>query len=786
MGRGAFLCTKVAQQLFNSALMLVYFHSLQSFLVFLDLTGESDKSMHTPATTKRIGVYTSGGDSQGMNAAVRAVVRAGINAGAEVYAIYEGYQGMVEGGRYIRPLGWYDVGGILQQGGTIIGSARSKDFRTREGRRRAAYNLIANGIDALVAIGGDGSLTGANLFRQEWRELLAELVAEGKLSPQMADAHPSLAIVGLVGSIDNDMFGTDMTIGADTALHRIVEAVDAIAATAASHQRSFVVEVMGRHAGYLALMSGLATGADWVFLPESPPDDGWEQTMCDTIHAGRARGRRHNVVIVAEGAIDRQGQPITSEYVKQVLTEQLGEDTRVTLLGHVQRGGTPSAFDRNMSTMLGAAAVEYVIAADPEAEPQLFGIRDNEVFHSPLMENVRKTQQVAELIKAGDYAAAMEMRGRGFVEAYESLKTLVQAAPAPAPAGQRQLRIGVMHMGGPAPGMNTAVRAAVRLGLDRGHTVLGIHNGLTGLLTGQVQEMNWMSVHGWVARGGAELGTSRHAAKAEDFARIAETLTAHRIDGLLIIGGWIGYQLAYQFALRRAMQPALDIPVLCVPATINNDLPGTEVTIGADTALNTIVVDVDKIKESAVASQRCYVVEVMGHDCGYLALMSGLASGAERIYLPEAGIALDDLRADVADMLDGFRRGKRLGLVMRSEHADPYYTTQFLVSLYEKEGGDLFDARPSILGHTQQGGRPTPFDRIQANRLSALALRRLIEHAENGQPRSECIGRKAGKIHFTDLADMPALVETHAQRPKEQRWLPLRDLARKMAERINQ
>ncbi len=738
--------------------------------------------MNTPDTLKRIGVFTSGGDSQGMNAAVRAVVRAGLNAGAEIYAIYEGYEGMVAGGRYIRPLAWFDVGGILQQGGTIIGSARSQEFRTREGRRKAAYNLIEKGIDALVVIGGDGSLTGANLFRQEWPELLAELVAEGRLAPDVADAHPNLAIVGLVGSIDNDMFGTDMTIGADTALHRIIEALDSIASTAASHQRSFVVEVMGRHAGYLALMSGLASGADYVFIPENPPPDGWEEEMCATIHAGRERGRRHNTVIVAEGAIDRHGNPIESEYVKQVLTERLGEDTRVTLLGHVQRGGSPSAFDRNMSTMLGAAAVEYVNAATPDDEPQLFGIRDNEVMHSPLMENVRKTQMVAELIKAGNYDEAMAMRGRGFVESYEILRTLVQAQPRPADPQRHGKRLAVMHLGGPAPGMNTAVRAAVRLGLDRGHTMLGVRNGLAGLLNGTIEEMGWMSVHGLVARGGAELGTSRHAASPADFPRIAQRLAEHRVEGLLIIGGWIGYEFAYQLANHAHEYPEFAIPVVCIPASINNDLPGTEISIGADTALNTIVEDVDKIKESAVASQRCYVVEVMGHDCGYLALMSGLASGAERVYLPEDGITLDDLRHDVREMVDGFRHGKRLGLIVRSEHADPYYTTQFLVSLYEKEGGDLFDARPSILGHTQQGGRPSPFDRIQANRLAAVALERLVTLAESGAHESTAIGRENGKLKFNDLRDMPALVEPKLHRPKVQRWMALRGLERKMAE----
>ena len=165
-------------------------------------------------------------------------------------------------------------------------------------------------------------------------------------------------IAGLVGSIDNDMIGTDMTIGADSALHRIVEAIDAIASTAASHQRSFVVEVMGRHCGYLALMSAIAGGADYVFIPENPPDPGWEADLCELLKNGRAAGRRNSIVIVAEGAHDSQNTPITSDYVRQVLEDRLGEDTRVTILGHVQRGGAPSAFDRSMSSLLGYAAVE--------------------------------------------------------------------------------------------------------------------------------------------------------------------------------------------------------------------------------------------------------------------------------------------------------------------------------------------------------------------------------------------------------------------------------------------
>ena len=422
-----------------------------------------------PAQSKKsIGVLTSGGDAPGMNAAVRAVVRTALARGVEVYAIYEGYQGMVEGGDRIRPMSWDSVGGILHQGGTVIGTARSADFRTREGRRQAAHNLLKRKIDGLVVIGGDGSLTGANLFRQEWPELLAELVERGKISQKVADRHPNLAIVGLVGSIDNDMLGTDMTIGTDTALHRITEAIDALSSTAASHQRAFVVEVMGRRCGYLALMGALAGGADWALIPESPPEpDNWEDKMSEVLKAGRAAGRRDSIVIVAEGAQDRQGRPISSQYVQMALEERLGEEVRVTILGHVQRGGSPSAFDRNLSTVLGYAAVEEILAATPESEPQLIGIRGNRVTHSPLMEAVNQTHAVNEAITANDYEKAMALRGNNFQDAFRTLRTLVRAMPHPPKPGQKRLRLAVMNAGAPAPGMNTAVRAAVRLGLIR-------------------------------------------------------------------------------------------------------------------------------------------------------------------------------------------------------------------------------------------------------------------------------------------------------------------------------
>jgi 6-phosphofructokinase 1 len=738
----------------------------------------------TPIQQMRsLGVLTSGGDAPGMNAAVRAVVRTAMSRGADVYAIYDGYDGMVAGGDSIRKMTWDAVGGILQLGGTAIGSARCAEFHTREGRRQAAQNLVALGIDGLVVIGGDGSLTGASIFRQEWPELLGELVEVGQISQEQASAHPRLFLAGLVGSIDNDMFGTDMTIGADTALHRITEAVDAIASTAASHQRAFVIEVMGRHCGYLALMSALATGANWVLIPESPPDvDGWEDEMCQTLKAGRDIGRRHSIVIVAEGAQDRSGNPITSHYVKKVLEERLAEDTRVTTLGHVQRGGSPSAFDRYMSTVLGHAAADEILSEDPDDEPRLIGIRQHSVIRSPLMECVAKTREVAEVIASQDYDKAMAMRGGSFSDSFRILRTLLRAHPQPPERGQPCLRLAVLHSGGPAPGMNTAVRAAVRLGMDKGHTMLAVQNGFQGIIDGDFREMDWMSVSAWVSRGGAELGTNRTIPKGSDFYAIARHLEMQRIDGLLMIGGWAGYQGAYQLYTRRDDFPAFRLPIVCLPASINNNLPGSQLSIGADTALNNIIADVDKIKQSAVASLRCFVVQVMGRDCGYLALISGLATGAERVYLPEEGISLADLQADVARLVEGFEHGKRLGLMIRNENADRLYTTDFMCPLFEKEGGDLFDVRQAILGHVQQGGNPSPFDRIQAIRLAAKSIEFLVEEANRASGAAVCIGLQEGRTVFTGLQDLPRLMEPDAQRPKEQWWLGLNSVARLMAQ----
>jgi len=735
------------------------------------------QAAHEPAPTsprRAIAVLTSGGDAQGMNAVVRAVVRTAIANGADVYAVYEGLQGLVDGGDRIRKFSWGSVGSILHLGGTVIGTARSADFRQREGRLKAARNMVHHGIDRIVVCGGDGSLSGTDLFRSEWSGLLDELVASGEITQEQADRHTHLIIAGVVGSIDNDMVGTDMTVGADTALHRIIEAIDALSSTAASHQRSFVVEVMGRHCGYLALMSAIAGGADYVLIPEFPPAEGWEDEMCSRLRAGRAAGRRDSIVVVAEGACDRAGQPITSQAVRDLLKDRLGEDTRVTILGHVQRGGAPSAYDRWMPTLVGYAAALEVINAEPGHVPQLIGVRNNRVSRTPLMDAVARTREIPKLIAAGEYDAAMAARGSSFTEMVRVFKGIAQAQPT-ASVGEGA-RIAIMHAGGLAPGMNTAVRAAVRFGISRGHTMLGVRGSFQGLIDGRIEELTWGGVEGWVAVGGAELGTSRNVPNIEHFYAVSRSIENHEIDALLIIGGHKAYEAAYAMLQQRERYPGFNVPVICLPATIDNNLPGWEMAIGADTALGQIVNCVDIIKQSAMASRRAFVVEVMGRFCGYLALVGGLAVGAERVYTHEEGVSLADLTADVDSMVTSFKHGRRFHLAVRNEWASLGYTTDFLCQLFAEESRGDFDVRPMVLGHLQQGGNPTPFDRVHATRLAAYCVDWLSGQIEAMRRDWGFVGTNDGKLATIPLKNMPDLVDMEFHRPLEQWWRELRPI----------
>ena len=718
---------------------------------------------------------TGGGDAQGMNAALRGVVRTALFAGATPYAIAEGYQGMIDGGESIREMVWDDASGILNRGGTIIGTFRSAQFREREGRLKAAKNLVENGIDRLVVIGGDGSLTGLNAFAEEWGSLMEDLASAGEIPQELADAHPHLIFAGMVGSIDNDLVGTDMTIGVDSALHRIQDAIDAIASTAASHQRCFVVEVMGRHCGYLALASAISGGCDYVFFPELPPEEGWEDVMCAQLHRSRQAGRKDSIVILAEGSTTRDGKQITADYVARTIEEKLHEEARVTILGHVQRGGTPSAYDRWASTWLGYAATCHVLTATPDTPGPVFGFQGEQAMDFPLVEAVAKTRSVPTLIEAGEYDKAIELRGdefQDFTHIFSELSDPVHVTSAP---GAR--RIGIVHAGALAPGMNTAAKTATWLGISRGFSMMGITDGFVGLANGTMSELTWKDVDGWNQEGGAMLGTRRHVPTVEELYAISRSLEENQIEGLLVIGGWSAYQGVQLMLEERGRYPALQIPIVCVPATIDNNLPGTALSVGADTALNVVVDCLNKIKMSASASHRCFVIETMGRDCGYLTLMGGLAAGAEQIYLNETGITLDRLRRDIEWTNWSFdTRGRKLFLAVRNENANANYTTDGLARMLDEEGHGRFDTRTMVIGHIQQGGAPTPADRLLATRFVNAAMTRLATEMDAHSRAVSCVGSGPEGISSTDMVTAMASTDEEHQRPLDQWWLGLGDV----------
>ncbi|MFN7036530.1 MAG: 6-phosphofructokinase [Bellilinea sp.] len=309
---------------------------------------------------RRIAVLTSGGDAPGMNAAIRAVVRTAAVRGWEVYGVRNGYEGLIDGKLF--PLGARDVGGILQRGGTILGSARSAEFKTEAGQLKAIRSLNQFGIEGLVVIGGNGSQTGSLALHRH-----------------------GFPVVGVASTIDNDLYGSDITIGVDTALNIALEAIDRLKITASSHQRAFLVEVMGRDCGYLALMASIAGGAEAVVIPEVEIDP---EEIAQRLVKAYERGKAHAIVVVAEGA-QYNATKLASYFEKH--RDRLGFDLRVTILGHVQRGGDPGAYDRILASRLGAGAVE---ALERGEYGVLVGMIKSQVATTPLEEVVSHKKQI--------------------------------------------------------------------------------------------------------------------------------------------------------------------------------------------------------------------------------------------------------------------------------------------------------------------------------------------------------------------------------------------------------
>ena len=311
---------------------------------------------------KRVAVLTSGGDAPGMNAAIRSVIRCGVAKGWDMYGVRQGYAGLISGN--IQQMGTRDVGGILQKGGTILGSARCEEFKTEEGRIKAIRAMRQMGINALVVIGGNGSQTGSYHLSEQ-----------------------GFPVVGIASTIDNDLVGTEMTIGVDTALNIALEAIDRLKVTASSHQRAFLIEVMGRKCGYIALMAGIAGGAEYILIPEVQSDP---EEVAERLRLAYEHGKNHAMIVVAEGAT-YNAEALTQYFEKH--KERLGFKIRATILGHVQRGGDPGAFDRLLASRFGNGAIE---AIDREEFGVLVGLNKGKITTTPLQDIVGQKKELSQ------------------------------------------------------------------------------------------------------------------------------------------------------------------------------------------------------------------------------------------------------------------------------------------------------------------------------------------------------------------------------------------------------
>lgn len=747
---------------------------------------------------KRIAVLTSGGDAPGMNACVRAVVRTAIYNQCEAYAIYEGYEGLIRGGNYIRKLEWDDVRGYLGIGGTFIGSARCMGFKEREGRLTACHNMVQHGIDGLVVCGGDGSLTGADLFRAEWPDLIKQLLDDDKISKEEYEKYKYLKIAGTVGSIDNDMAHTDVTIGAYSSLERICTNVDWISATAESHARAFVIEVMGRHCGWLALMAAIATRADYCFIPELPPKAGeWADQMCEIAQRHRERGRRRTIVIVAEGAIDSELNPIKSSDVKDQLS-RIGLDTRVTTLGHVQRGGSAVAIDRLLGTLQGAAAVDAILKATPDTPSPMIGIKENKIIITDLVEAVRDTKKVASAIEAKDFDEARSLRNTEFQTHLENYITLSKSdRKSRTHAAKTPLNVAIIAVGAPAGGMNAAISAAASYCFSRGHTPYAIGNSWSGLARHEsVRELTWLQAEGMFTEGGCEIGTNRSLPDC-DIGMIAYYFGKYRFDGLIIVGGFEAFKSLHMLDRYRELYPAFRIPMVCLPATISNNVPGSEYSLGTDTCLNVLTDYCDVVKQSAASTRRrVFVVEVQGGRSGFIASYVALVCGAHAVYTPETGgFSLSQLSADIKHLRECFAADEgrqRAGrLVIRNEKAAPGFTTENLAAVFEAESNTRYDAREAIPGHLQQGGQPSANDRVRATRFAITGVHFIEENQKvNYREPSEreeaavVIGVEGSKLRFTSVNHLWEYeTESKERRPKRIHWQTLLDMANVMTRR---
>lgn len=714
---------------------------------------------------KHIAIVTSGGDAPGMNLAIRSALRIGIKWGAEMYGVYCGFEGLIEGN--IQKFNWDSVNNVIDDGGTFLMSSRSERFRSREGRKEAAYNLSVRKIEGLVVIGGDGSIRGATILLSEFPGYVEELVAEGRL-PE--DSRRTLQMVAIPASIDNDIPHADMTLGASSALHRIIESVDHIISTMVSHRRVFVIEVMGRDCGWIALMSSFATGADYVFLPEVPCKD-WKQEILEEVRRSRAMGKKGIFVIVSEGAVNDENEHISSAEIVDHLTRNVEAEVKLLRLGHLQRGGPPSASDKISGTILGIKAMERLLYTSEE-KPSLVCMSNGEYCFINLDEVFDVGNQVARHREMRDFKSILELRGASFKRAFLLNDQLIKQRNKSTSAK----KIGILHGGKRAGGMNSALHAVVRYCLSMGQDIYVIQDGFEGLLDDKIVKASEYDYVASISSGGSAIGIG--IPRREDTRRIYKKIREHGLDALIVVGGTEAL-FAIAGLKKLFAKHSVAVKIILVPATASNNLPCTEVCVGSDTALNCItrVSEVLRLSSTSI-KDTVFVLEVHGGNCGYLAVMGGIASGAFASFIPERKYLIGHLSETARRLKQRFVGSPRPGLLLiRNEKTFYSVSTDAFSKLLETDGDGRFNTRYCVLGHIQEGANPSPLDRINATLLGIKAIDIILEMDSEGiVPHSGAslfglIGIKGRSITFTDVDTCLEDFDADRKREKSPWWL---------------
>lgn len=680
--------------------------------------------------TKKIAVLTGGGDAPGMNAAVRGVVRAALNRGWEVYGIKDAYLGMVEGGDSILPLDWIDVSWNFKEGGTFLGSARytaiigdARDARML--REKALLNLKSLGITGLVVIGGDGSLTGAQSFHKT-------LVKDSHINKGLDSMQ--LDIVGIPGSIDNDLPLNSMCIGVDTTLNTIVEAVDRLRDTAESHKRVSIVEVMGRKRGYLAVISGLATGADRIFIREQKVTRNDIGNLLTVLKEGFEHGQRSGIIIRSEGAA------FSTEFLKETVDVLLvpKKDVRETVLGHLQRGGTPTVFERTLAVRMGVKAVD--ILAEGIGEPVFLGIDSSVLKTIPL-------SRIIETLNTKSYQDELTPNTQRILRLSQSLED----PPAETSKGKG---IAILTDGNNVSGMNMAIRAIGRLAINEGMEVKGIKGGLGGLRRGQESviglEWSMLELKGILRRAGTLLGVSGDDApeKGLDFRAVRNDMASLNIDGLIAIGNRITYRVADRLAREAGM------PTVAIPADINCHMPGTDLVVGMDSSLNDMLIWIDKYAEAAHARRMIFILHIKGDYCPCSIRNAALAGGVEEIINDEMEsddkgrrLFRDMARKRIANIKRILDLGKGFAVILFfSKYPDNSDDSLEFIQSSIRDAGIKMKTAVVLIETTYGGTTPTVFDRTLAMRFGEKALSTLRKKIHSGDCTLHTVGLRGKEI----------------------------------------